>query len=108
MRYLPALQGFGLVAARDFAPGEVVVLYEEQPHYLVTRAHADRLYPPGSIWRQWFDAYAWPITDEVRGALWPWAGQGTHGPCLHLHMHADARMHDMPAPAWQFPGAARP
>jgi len=55
--------GFGLRAARDLPEGELVVPGEEQPQVLVTRAHAERTWPPQK--RRWLDTYAWPISDAV-------------------------------------------
>ncbi len=55
--------GYGMFATRTVSRGARIVVFEEQPHVLVTRSHAVR------SWREpnasWFDRYAWPLTDEV-------------------------------------------
>jgi D-alanine-D-alanine ligase len=63
-RVLPRAGGdYGIFAARDFAPGERVVVFEEQSHHLVTRSYVEREW--SALQRTWFDQYAWPLTDEV-------------------------------------------
>jgi D-alanine-D-alanine ligase-like ATP-grasp enzyme len=64
---LQAEGGFGLVAARDFAEGEVVDWLEERPQALVSRSHVERTWR--GIKRRWFDQYAFPISDRVFG-MW--------------------------------------
>jgi D-alanine-D-alanine ligase len=64
---LQADGGFGLVAARDFAEGEVVDWLEERPQALVSRRHVERTWR--GIKRRWFDRYAFPISDQVFG-MW--------------------------------------
>ncbi|MBI5610746.1 MAG: hypothetical protein HY902_17850 [Deltaproteobacteria bacterium] len=60
-------RGYGMVAARDLAEGEVVVAGEERPHYLVTRRHVERSWNP--LNRRWFQQYAWPLTGSVH-VMW--------------------------------------
>jgi D-alanine-D-alanine ligase-like ATP-grasp enzyme len=56
-------RGYGHYATRPIAPGERIVVFEETPHTLVTRAHVER------AWREphsgWFRRYAYPLTEEV-------------------------------------------
>lgn len=63
-RVLPRPGGdYGIFATRAIADGERVLIFEEQPHHLVTRSHVERHW---STRRQdWFRRYAWPLTDEV-------------------------------------------
>ena len=35
------------------------------PHCLHAQGYAHRHFPEGSLHRQWFDAYAYPLTDQV-------------------------------------------
>ena len=63
-RVLPRAGGdYGVFATRDIARGERVMIFEEQPHHLVTWSYVE------STWREpqrsWFDRYAWPLTDDV-------------------------------------------
>lgn len=63
-RVLPRPAGdYGMFATRRIRPGERIIVFEEQAHHLVTRAHVE------SNWdarrRSWFGRYAWPLTDEV-------------------------------------------
>lgn len=63
-RVLPRGPGdYGVFATRDIRRGDRVIIFEEQPHQLVTRRHVE------TTWREpqrgWFDRYAWPLTDEV-------------------------------------------
>jgi len=64
---LQADGGFGLVAARDLAEGEVVDWLEERPQPLVSRRQVERAWR--GIKRKWFDRYAFPISDQVFG-MW--------------------------------------
>lgn len=61
IRWRPA-GGYGMYAARDIGPGDVVDRWEERDHPLVTRAHV-------ASWsarkKEWFGRYAWPLTDDV-------------------------------------------
>lgn len=56
-------KGHGVFATRDFAPGDRVIAYEEQPHVLVSRSRVDAEWDERRA--DWFRRYAWPITDEV-------------------------------------------
>ncbi len=60
-------RGYGMVAARDLVPGEVVIAGEERPHHLVTRRHVERAWNP--LNRRWFQQYAWPLTGSVH-VMW--------------------------------------
>jgi D-alanine-D-alanine ligase len=63
-RILPRAEGdYGIFATRDFAAGEPILVFEEQPHHLVTRAHVERSW--GEPHCTWFRRYAWPLSDEV-------------------------------------------
>ncbi len=63
-RVLPLPRGgYGVFATRDFNPGEPMVRFEEQAHYLVTKRHVEQEWH--GTRRDWFDRYAWPLTDEV-------------------------------------------
>mmetsp|Transcript_24454 Transcript_24454/g.53406 ORF Transcript_24454/g.53406 Transcript_24454/m.53406 type:complete len:587 (+) Transcript_24454:207-1967(+) len=57
--------GYGLHAARDFAPGEVVVSYEEQDFVLATRGHMQRSWPRDSPNWEWLGSYAYALTDDT-------------------------------------------
>lgn len=59
--------GFGIVASRALAAGDVAVRYEEQPQRLVSRAHVERQWRGRQ--REWFDRYAWPMSKDVF-AVW--------------------------------------
>lgn len=59
--------GFGLYAVRALKAGELIERYEERPQALVTRRHVERHWR--GLKRQWFEQYAWPLTEEVYG-LW--------------------------------------
>ena len=54
-----ASDGFGLIATRMIAAGEVVVAFEHEAHRLVSLAAGARAREP------LFDRTAWPITDEL-------------------------------------------
>ena len=54
---------YGIFATRRVAEGERIVDFEEQPHHLVTRAHVEATW--NAQQRNWFDGYAWPLTEEV-------------------------------------------
>lgn len=63
-RILPRAGGdYGVFATRDIAAGEAVMIFEEQPHHLVTRRNVEEHW--GEPQRTWFERYAWPLTDEV-------------------------------------------
>lgn len=63
VRPSPTGDGYGVVAMRDFAPGEVVIRFEEEAQALVTRSHVDATWDERRM--DWFRRYAWPLTDEV-------------------------------------------
>ncbi|MEZ4636515.1 MAG: SET domain-containing protein-lysine N-methyltransferase [Caldilineaceae bacterium] len=54
---------YGMIAACDIAPGEVIVAYEEEPHVLVSKNHVFANW--GEPKRSWFPQYAYPVTDDV-------------------------------------------
>lgn len=56
-------RGYGIRARRPIPAGGLVETYEERAHVLVTRSHVERCW--GERERDWFAAYAWPLTDEV-------------------------------------------
>ncbi len=63
-RILPRPGGdYGMFATRDIAEGEPILIFEEQPHHLVTLRHVEEHW--GEPHRTWFDRYAWPLTEEV-------------------------------------------
>ncbi len=55
--------GYGVFATRDLDEGERIVVFEEEPHHLVTRAHVEANWDGRR--KDWFARYAWPLTDEV-------------------------------------------
>ncbi len=55
--------GYGMYAATSIAPGDRISRGEEQPHTLVTRAHALANWPPRE--RRWLEQYGYPLNDEV-------------------------------------------
>lgn len=63
---IPGL-GNSMVAAVDFAPGDVIQRLEESPHYLVTRGHVAKYWDAKN--RDFFDHFAYPLTDELF-AVW--------------------------------------
>lgn len=54
---------YGMYAVRHIAAGEVVEVFEEQPHFLVTKSHVMRHW--NDLQKRWFAQYAYPITEEV-------------------------------------------
>jgi D-alanine-D-alanine ligase-like ATP-grasp enzyme len=55
--------GYGHFATRAIPAGEPILIFEETPHTLVTRARVEGAW--GDRDRSWFRKYAWPLTDEV-------------------------------------------
>lgn len=55
--------GYGIYATRAAEPGDRLVAFEEQAHHLVTRSHVEARWDARR--RDWFERYAWPLTDEV-------------------------------------------
>lgn len=55
--------GYGLVATRPIRRGEMISVFEETAHVLVTHSHVERTWDEPQ--RSWFSSYAWPLTDEV-------------------------------------------
>ena len=62
-----AIAGYGVVARRAIASGEVVFRGEGRPYRLVTRSHVRAQWEPGD--QELFRHYAVPISDEVY-AIW--------------------------------------
>ena len=58
--------GWGLVALVPIRAGEVVQRNEQRPVVLASSGFVKRSWPVGSRQREWFEAYAYPIGDEVR------------------------------------------
>jgi D-alanine-D-alanine ligase len=54
---------YGTFTTRALAAGERIVVFEDQPHHLVTRAHVEANWDERR--KDWFARYAWPLTDEV-------------------------------------------
>lgn len=54
---------YGVFTTRDIRAGERILVFEEEPHHLVTLRHVEATW--GEPQRSWFDRYAWPLTDEV-------------------------------------------
>ncbi len=59
----PRGEGYGLYATRAIAAGERIVEFEGQPHEIVSLTHV--LTHWTDVERDWFDRYAWPLTDEL-------------------------------------------
>eukprot|EP00198_Chlamydomonas_reinhardtii_P014346 XP_001703683.1 predicted protein [Chlamydomonas reinhardtii] len=57
--------GWGLVALVPIRAGEVVQRNEQRPVVLASSGFVKRSWPVGSRQREWFEAYAYPIGDEV-------------------------------------------
>jgi D-alanine-D-alanine ligase len=62
-----AIAGYGIVAARALAAGDIVFRGEERPMRLVTRRHVDANWP--AVEQETFRRYAYPISNEVYG-IW--------------------------------------
>lgn len=54
---------YGMFATEIIGEGEVIEVYEEQPHVLVSKTHVMRHW--SLLERLWFERYAYPITDEI-------------------------------------------
>ena len=54
---------YGVYAARDIEPGEVIVAHEATPHSIVSREHVEREWTPER--RARFGTHAWPLTDDT-------------------------------------------
>jgi D-alanine-D-alanine ligase len=62
-----AIAGYGIVATRDLAAGEVIFRGEERPFRLVTRRHVEAHW--GATEQELFRRYAYPLSAEVY-AIW--------------------------------------
>ncbi|MFH1766460.1 MAG: SET domain-containing protein-lysine N-methyltransferase [Gemmatimonadota bacterium] len=60
--------GYAVYANRAIAKGETVMRFEGRPHTLVTRTWVEKEWSERE--REWFEANAWPLTDEV-WVTWP-------------------------------------
>ncbi len=77
-----ALSGYGIYAARDLQPGQIIFACEEKPHRLVTKEYVERNWNENE--QESFRKYAWPVSSEVY-ILWDhapseWAPQN-HSCC---------------------------
>ena len=59
--------GFGLFADRSIAAGSTIQVFEERAHYLVSRAHSQKVWPENK--RQLFGRYTWPVSANVH-VMW--------------------------------------
>jgi len=62
-----ALSGYGIYAAKNMAPGEIIFASEEKPHRLVTKKYVQQNWSDEE--RENFRRYAWPVSSEVY-VLW--------------------------------------
>eukprot|EP00667_Euglena_gracilis_P006492 EG_transcript_6549 len=62
-RHHPKRRGYGLFATQAIPAGAVVLVYEERPQYLVSRAHVERHWDGPK--RRWLAQYAWPVGDRT-------------------------------------------
>ncbi len=60
--------GYAVFASREISEGEVIMVFEGRPHTIVSRAWVERHW--GEREKEWFKAYAWPLTEEV-WVTWP-------------------------------------
>jgi len=60
---LDAQSHYGMYAAADILPGELIEPFEEQAHVLVTRSHVEKHWD--ALQKDWFSQYAYPLTEEV-------------------------------------------
>ena len=58
-----SIAGYGIVATRDLAPGEIVFRGEGRPQRIVTRRHVETTW--GAEDQVMFDRYAYPLSEEV-------------------------------------------
>lgn len=58
-----SIAGYGIVATRDIAPGEIVFRGEGRPQRIVTRRHVEATWDAED--RVMFDRYAYPLSEEV-------------------------------------------
>lgn len=58
-----SIAGYGIVATRKLAPGDIVFRGEERAQRIVTRRHVDERWNASD--RALFDRYAYPLSDEV-------------------------------------------
>jgi D-alanine-D-alanine ligase-like ATP-grasp enzyme len=58
-----ALSGYGIYAAENLNPGDIIYVGEEKPHRLVTKKFIDENWSEDE--KESFRKYAWPVGDEV-------------------------------------------
>ncbi|MEO6289716.1 MAG: SET domain-containing protein-lysine N-methyltransferase, partial [Ginsengibacter sp.] len=58
-----ALSGYGIYAAQNISPNEIIFASEQKPHRLVTKKFVEQNWSPEEI--EIFRKYAWPLSDEV-------------------------------------------
>jgi D-ala D-ala ligase C-terminus/SET domain len=58
-----ALSGYGIYAAKNIEPGEIIFASEEKPHRLVTKKYVDQTWNEEE--QENFRKYAWPVSSEV-------------------------------------------
>ncbi len=58
-----SIAGYGIVATRDLAPGEIVFSGEGRPQRIITRRHVEATW--GAADRVMFERYAYPLSEEV-------------------------------------------
>jgi D-alanine-D-alanine ligase len=58
-----ALSGYGIYAAKNIQPGEIIFASEEKPHRLVTKKYVEQNWTDEE--REYFRKYAWPVSSEV-------------------------------------------
>jgi D-alanine-D-alanine ligase-like ATP-grasp enzyme len=58
-----SLSGYGIYAAKDIVPGEIIFVSEGKPHRLVTKKYVEQSWSAEDL--QNFRKYAWPVSSEV-------------------------------------------
>ena len=56
-------KGYGLFATQTIQPGELIIQYEEKPHFLISKSYMDKKYT--ILEKQLFEKYSYPINSEV-------------------------------------------
>ena len=57
--------GYGMYCTQRVLAGERVVQYENTEHVLASSQYVDRKFARGSLERQWFEEYAYPLSDGL-------------------------------------------
>jgi D-alanine-D-alanine ligase len=60
---LTRASNYGIYAAQAITAGQVIIHYEERPHVLVSKSHAQKRWNDDQ--KQWFAQYAYPLSDEI-------------------------------------------